>query len=334
MCGKKGICMKLGIVGSGMIVQEFLPSLVQLEGLEIVGIQGTKKSIGKVEEICVKYGIPKFTDDFNKLCEFGIDTVYIAVPNFLHFEYCKKALEKGLNVIVEKPMTTNYRQAKELSNLAKEKKLFLFEAITTLYFENYKKIKDWIGKIGDVKLVQSQYSQYSSRYDAFKRGEILPVFDSEKAGGALMDLGLYNLHYVLGLFGKPENVKYYANIERNIDTSGVLMIEYKNFNAMCVCAKDSEGGRIGVIQGSKGKIVSEEAPGLVGKVTLNMYDGTTESFDDGFSKDRVVPEFKAFISAVNESDLEFCYRQLEKSLLVSEVQTKARIGAGIRFPQD
>ena len=326
--------MKLGIVGSGMIVQEFLPSLVQLEGLEIVGIQGTKKSIGKVEEICVKYGIPKFTDDFNKLCEFGIDTVYIAVPNFLHFEYCKKALEKGLNIIVEKPMTTNYRQAKELSDLAKEKELFLFEAITTLYFENYKKIKDWIGKIGDVKLVQSQYSQYSSRYDAFKRGEILPVFDSEKAGGALMDLGLYNLHYVLGLFGKPENVKYYANIERNIDTSGVLMIEYKNFNAMCVCAKDSEGGRIGVIQGSKGKIVSEEAPGLVGKVTLNMYDGTTESFDDGFSKDRVVPEFKAFISAVNESDLEFCYRQLEKSLLVSEVQTKARIGAGIRFPQD
>ena len=326
--------MKLGIVGSGMIVQEFLPSLVQLEGLEIMGMQGTKKSIGKVEEICVKYGIPKFTDDFNKLCEFGIDTVYIAVPNFLHFEYCKKALEKGLNVIVEKPMTTNYGQAKELSDLAKEKKLFLFEAITTLYFENYKKIKDWIGKIGDVKLVQSQYSQYSSRYDAFKRGEILPVFDPEKARGALMDLGLYNLHYVLGLFGKPENVKYYANIERNIDTSGVLMIEYKNFNAMCVCAKDSEGERIGVIQGSEGKIISEEAPSLVGKVTLKMYDGTTESFDDRFSKDRVVPKFKAFIHAVNENDLEFCYKQLEKSLLVSEVQTKARLGAGIRFPQD
>ena len=326
--------MKLGIAGSGMIVQEFLPSLVQLEGLEIMGMQGTKKSIGKVEEICVKYGISKFTDDFNKLCEFGIDTVYIAVPNFLHFEYCKKALEKGLNVIVEKPMITNYRQAKELSDLAKEKKLFLFEAITTLYFENYKKIKDWIGKIGDVKLVQSQYSQYSSRYDAFKRGEVLPVFDPEKAGGALMDLGLYNLHYVLGLFGKPENVKYYANIERNIDTSGILMIEYKNFNAMCVCAKDSEGKRIGVIQGSEGKIISEEAPSLVGKVTLKMYDGTKESFDDGFSKDRVVPEFKAFIRALNENDLEFCYRQLEKSLLVSEVQTKARIGAGIKFPQD
>lgn len=114
--------MKLGIIGSGMIVQEFLPSLVKLEGLEIVGMQGTKASIGKVEKICIKYGIPNFTDDFDELCEFGIDTVYIAVPNFLHFEYCKKALEKGLNVIVEKPMTTNYRQAKELSDLAKEKK--------------------------------------------------------------------------------------------------------------------------------------------------------------------------------------------------------------------
>ena len=326
--------MKLGIIGSGMIVQEFLPSLVKLEDLEILGIQGTKSGIEKVEEICKKYNIPNFTDNFDELCNFGIDTVYIAVPNFLHFEFCKKALEKGINVIVEKPITTNYREAKKLEKLAKEKKLFLFEAITTLYFENYKKIKEWIAKIGDIKLVQSQYSQYSSRYDAFKRGEILPVFDPQKAGGALMDLGLYNLHYVLGLFGKPENVKYYANIERNIDTSGVLIMKYKNFSAMCVCAKDSEGERIGVIQGSEGKIVSEEAPGLVGKVTLKLYDGTTESFDDGFSKDRVVPEFTQFIRAVKENDLEFCYRQLEKSLLVSEVQTKARIDAGIKFTQD
>ena len=46
--------MKLGIVGSGMIVQEFLPSLVKLEELEIMGMQGTKASIGKVEEICIK----------------------------------------------------------------------------------------------------------------------------------------------------------------------------------------------------------------------------------------------------------------------------------------
>ena len=293
--------MKLGIVGAGMIVQEFLPSLVKLEGLEIVGIQGTKASLDKVEEICGKYEIPKFTDDFEELCKFGIDTVYIAVPNFLHFEFCKKALEKGLNVIVEKPITTNYREAEELAKLAREKKLFLFEAITTLYMENYKKIKEWIARIGDVKLVQSQYSQYSRRYNAFKKGEILPVFDPEKAGGALMDLGLYNLHYVLGLFGKPKNVKYYANIERNIDTSGVLMMEYENFNAMCVCAKDSKGKIFGMIQGSEGKITSESSPNLVGKVTLELYDGTSESFDDGFSKDRVVPEFTAFIQAINEN---------------------------------
>ena len=326
--------MKLGIIGSGMIVQEFLPSLIKLEGLEIVGIQGTKASLDKVEEICSKYEIPKFTDDFDELCKFEIDTVYIAVPNFLHFEFCKKALEKGLNVIVEKPITTNYREAKELAKLAKEKKLFLFEAITTLYMENYKKIKEWIAEIGDVKLVQSQYSQYSSRYNAFKNGEILPVFDPQKAGGALMDLGLYNLHYVLGLFGKPKDVKYYANIEKNIDTSGVLMMQYENFNAMCVCAKDSEGERIGIIQGSEGKIVSGDAPGLVGKVTLKLYNGRTESFDDGFSKDRVVPEFTAFIQAINENNLEFCYKQLEKTLLVSEIQTKARIESGIKFPQD
>ena len=53
--------MKLGIIGSGMIVKEFLPSLVKLKDLEILGIQGTKSGIEKVEEICKKYNIPNFT---------------------------------------------------------------------------------------------------------------------------------------------------------------------------------------------------------------------------------------------------------------------------------
>ena len=65
--------MKLGIVGSGMIVKEFLPSLVKLEDLEILGIQGTKSGIKKVEEICKKYNIPNFTDNFDELCNFGIE---------------------------------------------------------------------------------------------------------------------------------------------------------------------------------------------------------------------------------------------------------------------
>ncbi len=125
--------MKLGIVGSGIIVQEFLPKLVEMDGIEIIGIQGVKDMMDSVRELCGANHVPLATYDFDELCASGIDTVYIAVPNFLHFDYCRQALEKGMNVIVEKPMTSNLKEALCLQELAKSKNLFLFEAVTTLY---------------------------------------------------------------------------------------------------------------------------------------------------------------------------------------------------------
>lgn len=326
--------MKLGIIGSGIIVEEFLPKLVELDGVEILGIQGVTEMMEQVQKLCDSQNIPCATDSFETLCKTGIDTVYIAVPNFLHFDYCRKALEKGLNVIVEKPMTSNAMEGKILEELARAKNLFLFEAVTTLYLPNYLKIKEWLPRIGDIKLVESQYSQYSRRYEAFKEGQILPVFDPQKAGGALMDLNLYNLHYVMGLFGMPEEYKYYANVERKIDTSGVLVMKYPEFIAVCTAAKDCKGVYGGVIQGTLGCIKSSYPANLVGEVTLELNDGTIEKYDDGSAKVRLIPEFTAFVKAINENDTAFCYEQLRKSIQVSEVQTKARLDAGIHFPAD
>ncbi len=75
-------------------------------------------------------------------------------------------------------------------------------------------------------MVQCNFSQYSSRYHDFCAGQGLASFDPECAGGALMDLGVYNVSYVVGLFGSPNKVHYAANMERGIDTSGVLTMEY------------------------------------------------------------------------------------------------------------
>lgn len=183
--------MKLGIIGSGQIVTAFISELVKMEGMEVCGIMDVPQAKEHLQQLCKENGVKNAVTDFESLVDLGIDTAYVAVPNFLHFEYCKKALEKGLNVIVEKPMCSNDTEVKELKRIAEEKKCFLFEAITTVYFDSYTKIKEWLPKIGKVKLVNCNYSQYSSRYDAFKEGTVLPAFDPKKSGGALMDLNLY-----------------------------------------------------------------------------------------------------------------------------------------------
>lgn len=326
--------MKLGVIGSGMIVKSFLPHLVEMDGLSVNALLSTTRSLEQAKELAGTYGVVNVTDDFEVFCGFDIDTVYVAVPNFLHFDYCRKALERKLNVIVEKPMVSNDTEARALKEIAVANHCFLFEAITTLYLGNYQKVREWLPRIGTIKIAQSQYSQYSSRYNAFRSGEVLPAFDPAKAGGALMDLNLYNIHYIMGLFGRPNNFRYYANVERGIDTSGTLVMEYDGFIALCVAAKDSKGLRGGIIQGTDGVIKTDVSPNLVGKAVLELNDGTIEEYDDGFTMKRMIPEFEAFINAINSEDYDFCYEMLDKSVAVAEVQTKARLDAGIIFDAD
>ncbi len=328
--------MKLGIIGTGLIVKQFLPGLAQMDGLELVGIQSTKRSFQKAEELCSAYGIPHAVMDFDALCSTGMEAVYIAVPNHLHYEFCKKALQAGIHVIVEKPMTSQIEEARELTELAKEKGLLIFEAISTLHLKSYDKVRQWLSRIGEIKLVQSQFSQYSRRYDAFRKGELPPVFDPSMSGGALMDLNLYNLHFILGLFGEPERAEYFANVEREIDTGGIGVLKYPGFTAAAMAAKDCGGPRGAVIQGTKGCIRTEEAVSILGPVKLELLDGTTEFFSDEYStrEQYFIPEFQDFIRAVRKQDREYAYDLLEKSLAVSRLMTGMRRNAGIWFPAD
>lgn len=324
--------MRLGIVGSGMIVKEFLKITPQFKDLELTAILGTKKSEEKLKELKNKYNIKNIFYDYDEFLSCDLDAVYIALPNNLHFEFAEKALEANKNVILEKPFTTNYNEALILSNLAKQKQLLLLEAVTTLYFPNYKKIKELLPLLGNIKIVQLNYSQYSSRYDKFKEGIVLPVFDPKLSGGALMDLNIYNIHFAAGLFGKPENVEYYPNMERGIDTSGILILDYGNFKCVCIGAKDCKAPLSNNIQGDKGCIHLDNSVSLCTSFELLMNDGTEESFNENNYEHRMVNEFIEFVDIIEKKDLKRCYEVLDHSLLVSEIETTARNKGGVVFP--
>ena len=183
--------MKLGILGTGKIVREFLPWLVEHTPFAVQAICSTERSAELAQSLCGQYGVPQHTTNFLELLQW-VDVVYIAVPNLQHVRYARVALEAGKHVIVEKPLAPSAAQTEELVELARRKKVFLFEAVTTQYLENYAKIRELLPRIGTVKLVQCNFSQYSSRYDAFCAGDVQPAFDPACAGGALMDLGVYH----------------------------------------------------------------------------------------------------------------------------------------------
>lgn len=325
--------MRLGIIGAGMIVREFLPKLVAMDELEVVAVMARRPEA--VREVCDANGVPHAVTDFGELLACGIDTAYVAVPNALHFAYCKQALEAGLNVVVEKPMASNALEAHELAWIARKRGAFLFEAITAAHLPSFELVRSWLPRIGAVKLLNANFSQYSSRYDAFRAGTVAPAFDPVQAGGALMDLNVYNVHWVVDLFGKPEYQTYFANVERGIDTSGTLVMRYRRFLATCIAAKDCAGPKLFSIQGIDGHISLDLNPGLVGTAHLRLNDGTQEDvIEDYAGSARVVPEFRFFVDCIRRGDHAACDRWLDKSVAVSEVLTAARLGAGIVFPSD
>lgn len=162
----------------------------------------------------------------------------------------------------------------------------------------------------------------------------MPAFDPEFSGGALMDINIYNIHYVVGLFGKPKNIEYYPNIEKEIDTSGILILDYDRFKCVCVGAKDCKAPIANNIQGNNGCIYVDIPVNSCENLKVIMNDGITTVFNENKYDNRMVSEFIEFIDTIHNNDLERCYKMLDHSLIVSEVQTIARKKAGIIFKSD
>lgn len=327
--------MKLGIVGSGMIVGDLLSFIQDIPDIQLIHISGTLRSEEKLNNIKNEYGLKRYSTSYQELLEDQeVDTIYVALPNHLHYEYTKEALLSNKNVILEKPMTSTIEEARELAALAKEKKLFLWEAITNLYLPNFFQIKSLLKELGTIKIVECNFSQYSSRYNAFKDNHILPAFDYTKSGGALMDLNIYNIHFVVGLFGEPQDVHYFPNIERGIDTSGILVLDYPTFQCVCIGAKDCKAPLSNNIQGDKGCIHIPTPVSYIGSFDLLVNDGKTLTINENKEVHRMYEEFLEFNKMYQEKDYQKCYDMLKHSLIVAEIQTSARRKAGVIFPAD
>jgi predicted dehydrogenase len=323
--------MKLGIVGAGMIVKDFLTMTPLLPEIELKAITGTPHGMDNMEKLQMQYGIDRvYTDIDECLANEEIDTIYVAVPNHLHFAFAKKALEAGKNVICEKPFTLNLAELKELAELAQTKQLILLEAITNQYMMNYQKIKEAVPTLGEIKVIECNYSQYSSRYDAFKAGEVLPAFNPKFGGGALMDINIYNIHFVVGLLGAPSSVKYLANIEKDIDTSGILILNYPDTKVVCIGAKDSTATIRSTIQGTKGSVIVNGATNVLDNFDIESKAGI-ENFDFKQNSHRMYEEFKAFQRIIAEKDLKEAALRLQHSEEVLRVVEQALADAHVQL---
>lgn len=313
--------INIAVFGTGKIIPEAIEAIQASKKFNVAVIWARPHSVDKAKVLAEKFHVEKISTDLNEfLNDATIDFGYIGLVNSVHFEYAKKFLDAGKNVIVEKPFTTTFDEAKKLFDIAIEKKNYLFEAITNLHTPNFFAIKNLIKNLGEIKFIQANYSQYSSRYDDYKIGKIAPAFDKKTFGGALRDLNVYNINPIVKLFGMPKKINYTANFGYNgVDTSGILILEYENFIASCIAAKDSDSPSYFLIQGDNGYIKIDTAPNIFGNVEIKIRDKEIECFNENKFENRMVHEFIDFGKIFEEKNYSAVEEYLKTSLNVVKI---------------
>ena len=322
--------MRIGTIGTGIILRWVLDGFRDAENVSVEAVYSRSEEKGR--KLAGEYGAAKvYTDLTEMLRDDRVEFVYVASPNDLHYPQARLALEHGKHVICEKPFTVTAAQTAELIRLAQEKQLLLIEAVPPTFLPNFRLTRELLPKIGRIRLVMSNYSQYSSRYDNLLQGEVTNIFSREHAGGCLMDIGVYNLYFNIALFGKPEEAVYTPNLYPGlVDTSGVLTLRYPDFVSSNVCAKDTWGENYVQIQGEKGYLYITGGPN--GWLQIKLVTKDTEeihNLQQPISRYWYQGQEIARIAA--EQDYAECRRRLEISQAVMDVLEQARKDAGIVF---
>ncbi len=325
--------IRIGTIGSGSIVSKILNGVSLTAGIRCEAIYSRASDKGRA--LADAFGVEKvYTDVEALLTDPAIDYIYIASPNSLHFDQARAALEHGKNVLCEKPFTSTVREADELIRLARERRLFLYEMVPTPFLPNYRLVKEHLAEIGRARLIQCNYSQYSSRYDNLKAGEVTNIFDPAYSGGCLQDINYYNVYFTVSFFGTPLAARYDANRFANgIDTSGVVTLQYADCVATLSGAKDTWGVNFAQIEGEDGYLYIENGANALESVRV-VTRTSDRTYNEQPESDRWVYEIQGLVPVLQAADHADCMQRLELTRSVVDIVETVRKQAGIVFPAD
>lgn len=195
--------IRWGIIGAGEIVDRWMRGAKQLKEVEIRAI--ASRTLRHAQQKAEAYAIPKVFLTMEALLQSDeVDAVYIALTHPYHKMYTMLALEHGKHVLVEKPMAVTAEDAQQMIQCAKKHDKLLMEAMWTRCFPLYSTIRELEGEqgIGQFRAVSATFSYGDSNVAASGRN-----IDPKQAGGGLLDVGVYCLHFASFVFqANPESV--------------------------------------------------------------------------------------------------------------------------------
>lgn len=316
--------MKFATIGTSWITDSFIKSSEYVASSEIYAVYS--RNMEKAEKFASEHNVSLCYDSLSKmLSNKDIEAVYIASPNSFHYGQAKMCLEHGKHVICEKPAVVTSEQLREIYEIADRNGLVFLEAMKSMHSDGLAVIRNEIENIGDIKSGSIDFSQLSSKYPAYKRGENPNIFNPKFCTGALMDLGVYCVYFVLELFGKPEKVISHSDfLESGADYAGILIFVYPDKSITVTYSKVANGFLPSKILGEDGAVTVKSVSKLTG---VNRYynDGASKELypvvDENLVMSKEIEAFIGFVNGANSDYYDYCKQM---SLDVCEIMEQIR----------
>ena len=313
-------------IGTGSLAKTVASQINKSGKHEIVSCYNRTKS--RADEFALKYGGKAYDTAQEAMSAEGVEGVYIVTPHNSHFRYAKMALEMGIPVFCEKAFTVTAKETDELITLAKEKDVYLCEAMWTWFSASANQTKKWIdeNKIGKISSADFKYHVRTIGYKGRHT-------DPRLAAGALLDITVYPITYAYRLWGKPEKITSTAVIKGGVDHSEKIVFDYPDGLTVNISASiaDYHGLEKMSIKGEKGEIKAPFFHALNG-VTCKKGLFSKETFKgDGPKMNPYTDEFNAVAEDIRAGRKESAMVPLKATSDVMHIMDEIREQIGLCY---
>lgn len=323
--------IRFGIIGTGKISHTFMEAALKVPDFRLEGVYSRSLENGRA--FALAYGADKVYASLNDLGnDDSVDAVYIASPNSCHCSQAISMAEHGKHILCEKPIASSLEELKCMIGAAGMNGKILLEAMRPVHDPGFAKIKELMPRLGQVRRAVFQYCQYSSRYDTFKQGIIENAFNPGLSNAALMDIGVYCIHPMVLLFGRPENITASSIFLNNhMEGSGTVIMNYGHMLGEARYSKITHSAEPSEIQGEKASMLIWQIQDTK-RIELQYRGGGIEVFEIAKEDNNMYYEILRFIELTkSEQGLKAVKQHLSGSVMEMEVIDQVREITGIHF---
>ena len=322
--------MNIGFIGAGRIANTLAATMARMEDVNLYAVAA--RDLDRAQAFAAQYGFDKAYGSYAEMLrDPNVELVYIATPHSHHFEHMKLCIESGKNVLCEKAFTLNAAQAREIAALARERGVYVAEAIWTRYMPSRAMINEVLasGIIGNISTLTCNLS-YPVTYQA-------RIVQPELAGGARLDVGIYGLNFALMHFGDDilrtdSSVRF---TDTGVDAMETITLHYRDGRMAVITAGVlARGDRKGIFYGDKGYIIVEN---INNPQSISVYDLT-----DTLVKKLEVPaqitgyeyQIREAMARIRAGEIESASMPLDTTIAVMERMDALRKDWGLIYPME